>query len=120
MQRLRWRESELRQSAPLITDHVYEVEIRLDSTAYIFPKGHKIRFTVSSAAAPYYNPTSNTGENDMVKTVEPVVAKNTLYFGPQRPSRVTLPVVGAEAIPKNAHFTGIGPFMPTTAERVLI
>lgn len=115
MQRMRWRESETTKSAPMVPGTVYEVSINMGYTAYIFPKGHRIRVSVSSAAYPYYVPTSNTGENDMTTKVDPVVAQNAVHFAPDQPSRVTLPVVSLGDIPTNPHFVPLphGPFITT-------
>merc|ERR1712023_24842 len=111
MLRMRWRESEVTRSEPLSSGQVYEVTVNLGYTGYIFPKGHKLRVSVSSAAAPYYVPTSNTGRNDMIEQGEPVVAENSVHFSSEHPSSIILPVVSADAIPENPHFTAIGPFL---------
>lgn len=120
IQRMRWRESEADKSAPMTEGQVYEVKIRMDATGYIVPKGHMLRFSVSSSSAPYYHPNSNTGENDLVKKVEPIVAQNTVHFAPDYPSRVTLPVVKASDIPENPSFNAIGPFMQSSAEITVV
>merc|ERR1712190_168004 len=62
IQRMRWRESDVTRSEPLISGKVYEVNVKLGYTAYVFPKGHRIRASVSSAASPYYDATTNTGK----------------------------------------------------------
>lgn len=111
MLRMRWRESEVTKSEPLSSGQVYEVLVNLGYTAYIFPKGHKLRVSVSSAAAPYYVATSNTGRNDMTEQGESVVAENAVHFSPVHPSSIILPVVSAATIPENPHFTAIGPFL---------
>jgi len=85
--------------------------VNLGYTGYIFPKGHKLRVSVSSAAAPYYVPTTNTGRNDMTEQGKSVVAENTVHFSPVHPSSIILPVVSADMIPENPHFTAIGPFL---------
>merc|ERR550537_738018 len=51
--RMRWRNGGAtgdykEPHAPLVNGSVYEVEIDLWSTAYIFPKGHRIRVAISS------------------------------------------------------------------------
>lgn len=120
MQRMRWRESEVTKSSPMIKDEVYEVTINMGYTGYIFPKGHKVRVTVSSAAAPYYVPTTNTGSNDMVEEVDPIIAENTVHFSLDFPSQVLLPVVTLENIPPNSHFTAIGPFADSSQEEAIV
>lgn len=106
VRRMRWRNSEREQSPPLRPGEVYEVDVDLQHTAYVFPRGHRVRVAVSSAAAPYYNPNSNTGRSELVEDVSPVVAHNTLHFAMDRPSRVVLPVVAFADIPENPHFAG--------------
>jgi hypothetical protein len=120
MQRMRWRDSPTIQNAPLVAGQVYQIDLNLDSTAYIFPKGHSVRVTVSSSAAPYYNPTSNTGVNDMVKKSTAVVAKNTVFCAAEHPSHVTLPIVSMDQIPKNDNFKPIFPFVGSGIKEVLI
>jgi hypothetical protein len=120
IQRMRWRESETTKGAPMTADKVYQANINLGYTGYIFPKGNRIRVSVSSAANPYYVPTSNTGENDMTTKADPIVAKNAVHFAPNQPSRLTLPVVSLADIPKNPHFTAIGPFAATQSEHIVI
>lgn len=120
MQRMRWRDSETTKSAPMSAGEVYEASINMGYTAYVFPKGHRIRISVSSAANPYYIPTSNTGENDMTTMADPIVAKNAVHFAPDQPSRLTLPVVTLEDIPRNPHFTALGPFAAQPARNIMI
>jgi len=120
IQRMRWRDSESTKSAPMVAGKSYETHIKMGFTAYIFPKGHRIRVSVSSAAAPYYVPTSNTGENDMTTKAKPVVAQNTVHFATNMPSRLTLPVVSAQDIPENPNFTAVGPFVEPSAELLMI
>jgi hypothetical protein len=120
MQRMRWRESEITKSAPMVAGTVYQAKINMGYTAYIFPKGHRIRVSVSSAANPYYVPTSNTGKNDMTMKVDPVVAQNAVYFAPDHPSRVILPVVSMKDIPKNPDFNAVGPFTMKSTEETVV
>lgn len=120
MRRMRWRESEITKSAPMSTGKVYEANVDMGFTAYIFPKGHRIRVSVSSAADPYFNPTTNTGKNDMTTKADPVVAQNTVLFSMDMPSRLTLPAVSRDDIPENPHFNGIGPFAATSTEVVFV
>jgi len=120
MQRMRWRESEITKSAPMVADKVYEVNINMGYTAYIFPKGHRLRVSVSSAASPYYVPNSNTGRNEMTTKVKPVVARNAVHFAPEQPSRVILPVVSMKDIPENPHFTALGPFIAQSPEHIVV
>lgn len=60
----------------------------------IFNKGHRIRVTVASTGAPFYEPNPNTGEP---LTIEPpehqAVARNTVETNKNHASRVMAPVV---------------------------
>jgi len=103
--RMRWRDGDLVQAASL-TMQVYEIDVDLFHTAYVFPKGHRIRVSVSSAAYPYYSANSNSGEQDLVGDITKVVARNSVFFSPDRVSQIILPVVAYEDIPENVHFTG--------------
>jgi len=121
LQRMRWRDGEYVKSKPLKPEETYQIEVNMGYTGYIFPKGHRVRVSVSSAANPYYVPNSNTGENEMTTKVTPVIAKNTVHFSALQPSRVTLPIVDLKDIPNNPHFTAIGPFMSSApVEQVVV
>merc|ERR1712187_869202 len=104
----------------MTANQVYKVNIKMGYTAYIFPRYHRIRVSVSSAAFPYYNPSSNTGEDNMVQEVTPVVAHNTVHFSANQYSRVTLTVVDPLDIPENPSFNGLGPFSADTTETFVI
>merc|ERR1711988_2010564 len=99
-----WREGNLAQAANLTSDQVYEIDVDLQNTAYVFPKGHRIRVSVSSAAYPYYSANSNSGQQDLVGGVTNVVSQNAMHFSPDYTSQIILPVVAYEDIPKNKHF----------------
>ncbi len=70
---------------------IYEIEIDLWSTAYIFNEGHQIRVSVSSSNAPRFLPNPNTADG-YKKNLTVNVAENTLYVGSEHPSRLILPV----------------------------
>eukprot|EP00929_Paragymnodinium_shiwhaense_P096281 TRINITY_DN57820_c0_g1_i1.p1 TRINITY_DN57820_c0_g1~~TRINITY_DN57820_c0_g1_i1.p1 ORF type:complete len:650 (-),score=29.22 TRINITY_DN57820_c0_g1_i1:366-2315(-) len=95
LQRMRWRERDTEPSPPLQKSKVYSVNVSMGSIGYIFPKGHRMRVTVSSAAAPYYNPTSNTGVNDLIIEATPVVAQNCVHSGGDQASHLFLPLGSA-------------------------
>ncbi len=71
---------------------IVQVRIDLWSTAVVFNKGHRIALHLSSSNDPRYDPNPNTGHPQRSDD-ETRVAKNTIYFGPQHPSRILLPVV---------------------------
>jgi predicted acyl esterase len=72
---------------------VYPVNFDVGWVSLIFNEGHRIRVTVSSTGAPFYEPNPNTGEP---LTLEPpdktVVAENTVYLDRPHASRVVAPV----------------------------
>lgn len=72
-------------------DNVYEVEIDLLSTSYIFNKGHQIRISVSSSNAPRFLPNPNTKE-PMAQNTTYAIAENTIHIGLPYPSSILLPV----------------------------
>lgn len=120
MLRMRWRDSESVQSPHLSPKQVYEITVKLDSTAYVFPKGHRVRVSVSSAANPYYNANSNTGQFDQIKNVTPVVAHNVIYMSSEYPSQLVLPIVAIKDLPENHAFPSTSeesmPLVVTTEE----
>ena len=69
---------------------VYEVEVDLWSTSYIWEEGHKIRVSVSSSNYPRYlaNPNTKDGIN---QNTDYNIAQNTLYMDSARPSCIILP-----------------------------
>jgi uncharacterized protein len=72
---------------------VYRVAFDVGWLSQVFNKGHRIRVTVASTGAPFYEPNPNTGEP---LTLDPpakaVVAKNTVHHDRSRPSRIIAPV----------------------------
>ena len=59
----------------------------------IFNKGHRIRVTVASTGAPFYEPNPNTGEPLTLDFPEKtVVAANAVHHDKARASRVIAPV----------------------------
>lgn len=124
--RMRWRNSELEQAPSMTPGDVYEIDVDLLHTAYIFPKGNSVRVTVASAAYPYHDPNPNTGDlvnkslgsdkwvDHLERPKIAVAAKNTIHIGPSRLSTVSLPVVKMEDIPRNPSF---GPRFPPLSSR---
>merc|ERR1712241_186077 len=104
---MRWRDGDSNQSSPMHPGQIHEANIDLMTVAYVFPKGHRIRVAVSSAATPYYSPNYNTGKFDFGDASKlSVTARNSIHIGPQHPSAITLPVVSVHDIPKNDRFDG--------------
>ncbi len=80
------RRTSLRDPEALQPGEVYELEITLDCTSWVFEPGHRVRLDLSSADWPNLWPT-------------PYPATNTLYHGAPRPSRLTLPVLPPASLP---------------------
>ena len=72
---------------------VYKVAFDVGWTSQIFARGHRIRITVASTGAPFYEPNPNTGEP---LTIEPpkntVVARNSVHHSARHASRILAPV----------------------------
>jgi hypothetical protein len=71
-----------REPTPLVPGEIYQLNIEIDATGWVFKKGHCIRLSLASADWPNVWPTPNP-------------ATNHVYRGPTRPSRLILPVVPA-------------------------
>lgn len=71
---------------------VERVRIDLWSTAITFNKGHRIALHVSSSNDPRYDPNPNTGHAQRSDD-ETRVAKNSVHFSKQFPSRLLLPLI---------------------------
>lgn len=88
-------------SEALVKDQIYQVDVDLDAKAYIFPKGHRVRVSIASAADPFFNANRNTGtfEDEAY-----LVAHQVIHIAPDYPSRITMPMVKLEDIPENTNF----------------
>jgi len=109
MARMRWACGDEVICPVLEAGEVYPIKVDLWSSAYIFPKGHSVRVTVSSAAYPYYNANPNTGDA-LYSGVDPVAATNEIHISSEYPSSVSLPVVAASDIPQNKNWGPIKPW----------
>lgn len=69
---------------------IYEVEVDLWSTSYIWNIGHKIRVAVSSSNYPRYLANPNT-EDGINQNTDYNIAENTLYIDTAHPSCILLP-----------------------------
>jgi len=95
-------------SDPMLLGKIYAVDIDLMTTAYIFPKGHRVRVAVSSAAAPFYNPNHNTGKSEVSNEHQPrLKATNSVHFSREHPSSISIPDVRMTDIPRNQHFSSM-------------
>lgn len=74
--------------------NVYKVAFDVGWLSQNFNKGHRIRITVASTGAPFYEPNPNTDEDLTIDFPNnTVVAKNTLHVNKRNASRVLAPVV---------------------------
>ena len=73
---------------------VYRVGFHVGWMSQVFNKGHRVRITVASTGAPFYEPNPNSGEP---LTLEPptkqLVAKNAVHHERGHASRILAPVV---------------------------
>jgi predicted acyl esterase len=76
------RRSSLTDPEPLTQGEVVELDIEIDTTAWVFAKGHRIRLAVASSDWPNVWPT-------------PEPASNQVHRGAPHPSRLVLPTVPA-------------------------
>jgi len=76
---------------------IYEVEIDLWSSSYIWNTGHRIRVAVSSSNYPRFLNNPNT-KDPMAKNTTLNIAQNTLYLDSERPSCVILPEINQKEV----------------------
>jgi hypothetical protein len=73
--------------------NVYRVKFRVGSLSQIFNRGHRIRVTLASTGAPFYEPNPNTGEPLTIEFPKhTVVARNTVHHDRRYASHVIAPV----------------------------
>ena len=94
IQRLSLRDG-LDHRVEVMPESVYRFEVDLWSTSYIFNTDHRIRIAISSSNAPRFEPSPNIGNPDW-QNRERMIAEQTVYFSPDRPSHVVLPVVDGQ------------------------
>ncbi len=74
-------------------DKVYKVAFDVGWMSQIFNRGHRIRISVASTGAPFFEPNPNTGEPLAVEFPEKtVVAKNRVHHNRRFASRIIAPV----------------------------
>eukprot|EP00121_Abeoforma_whisleri_P009023 Awhi_evm1s8288 len=85
----------------MIPKKVYKVQIELWPTSYIFNANHQIGIFISSSNYPHISANPNNGlllKDEKSGTSK--IAHNTIYFSKEYPSKVILPVVGLNDIPR--------------------
>ncbi len=93
--RARYRESK-RAPTLIEPDRVYRYDIDLWATSNVFKMGHRLRVSVTSSNFPRWDRNLNTAEGPEIGA-HPRTAFNTVFFDPQRPSHIVLPVIPASA-----------------------
>jgi putative CocE/NonD family hydrolase len=90
IQRARYRESNYRPSL-LDPGRVYELNVDLWATSYLFRRGHRLRAVVNSSSFPRFDVNPGSGET-AANATNMVVAENTVYLDRERPSHLVLPL----------------------------
>jgi putative CocE/NonD family hydrolase len=75
-------------------EKVHVIHINLWPTSMVFFKRHRIRLEVSSSNFPRFDRNPNTG-NRIASEVNAISAKQTVWHGPEYPSRFILPIIPA-------------------------
>ena len=92
IRRARFRESWDREVF-MKPGEVYKVAFDVGYLSQIFNRGHRIRVSVASAGAPFYDPNPQTGEPLTVEPAKKVMAATqTLYHSGPQASRILAPV----------------------------
>jgi len=79
--------------SPLNPGEVIRITIEPFATTNLFKAGHRIRLDISSSNFPKFDVNPNTGAPEGRGRTKRI-ARNTVYMGPARPSKLVLPVVG--------------------------
>ena len=91
--RLRYRNGPEKE---LMTPHkIYEIEVSGIWVHHTFKQGHRLRITVNSNDFPFAARNAGTG-NHWAEDTELFPQANTIYYGPDYPSHVVLPIVSGE------------------------
>eukprot|EP00463_Aulacantha_scolymantha_P006793 TRINITY_DN953_c0_g1_i1.p1 TRINITY_DN953_c0_g1~~TRINITY_DN953_c0_g1_i1.p1 ORF type:complete len:200 (-),score=25.77 TRINITY_DN953_c0_g1_i1:286-885(-) len=100
MIRMRWRFGTSKPDPQLMEPGViYEVDVLMWNTSYIFNAGHRLRVSISSSNYPRYSANPNNGLS--LLTLGPnITAHNTLYHDASHPSYISLPVVSLSDLPE--------------------
>ncbi|MBL4885184.1 MAG: CocE/NonD family hydrolase [Planctomycetaceae bacterium] len=93
IRRTRFRDG-FEQEKLLEPGKISKVAFNVGWLSQIFNKGHRIRVTIASTGAPFYEPNPNTGKPLTIETPdEKVIAENTIYHNNKHASKVVAPVV---------------------------
>jgi len=98
--RMRLRESRYYYT-PMQAQQIYEVVIDVWETSFVFNRGHRMRLTVMSGSYDRWGLNyNNFGTLETQPDRDMVVARNTIHFGGNFPSRVIMPFVTFDQIPE--------------------
>ena len=92
---------------------IYEIEVDLWSTSYIWNEGHKIRVAVSSSNYPRFFANPNTADG-INQNTDYNIAQNTLYLDSMHPSCIILPKYNENYAPIKPTITGPAKGVPGT------
>jgi hypothetical protein len=94
IRRVRYREG-YKKEVFMEPGKVYPVRFDVGSLSQIFNKGHRIRVTVASTGAPFFEPNPNTGKPLTIEFPDDAVAaKNTIHHNSRYASHIVAPVAG--------------------------
>ena len=83
---------------PIVPGEVYEYPIDLGATSQVFQAGHRIRVDIASSNFPCFDRNSGSAKPAGQVTEDDLVsATQRIFFGPERPSSIRLPVIPASA-----------------------
>lgn len=91
MFRLRYRNSAVVPET-VRSGEIYEVKFSIGVTSNVFLPGHQMRLEITSSNFPRYDRNLNTGEVAASSSVW-TIAVNSVHFGAQNSSRLTLPII---------------------------
>lgn len=93
IRRVRYREG-YKKEVFMEPGKVYPVKFDVGSLSQIFNQGHRIRVTVTSTGAPFFEPNPNTGKPLTIEFPDDAVtAKNTIHHNSRYASHIVTPVV---------------------------
>ncbi|MHA1222468.1 MAG: CocE/NonD family hydrolase [Candidatus Heimdallarchaeaceae archaeon] len=76
----------------MVPGEVYELSFAMDSTAYLFNQGHRLRIDISSSNYPRFETNPNTGDA-LWENQTTYVANNTIHLSSTYQTRISLPTV---------------------------
>jgi len=93
VRRARYREG-FEKEVLMEPGEIYPVKFQVGWLSQIFNRGHRVRVTVASTGAPFYEPNPNTGEPLTIEfPKKTVVATNKIHHNDKYASRIIAPLV---------------------------